>query len=657
MSGLTLCRDIRSAPASGPTLLWLGRAESEDRISLENELERQLLQIRKEHMDWACATGLQHEGASLQESLECGDTPSMWWTSLIYERHPKLSPNLYPIYKLRCLELLLEQQKWRKLTLIGGEPRLKKTLARLCAKKGIEFEAKLGPAFALKERENFARRIYWLLPAPVRAWARFIYWQLKIRAKLSKISSFPELPQAGGKPAATIATYFPNIDLHAAGEGRFKSRYWEKLHSLLNEEAKAERPHGPHFVRWLFIRFPAPDLDFTECLRLRDEFQKKGKDGLSFNYLEEFLTGADIRASLARWLRLAIRSATLARRFAQKCHFENSDLNFWPWMREQWFESLAGWRCLERCLLNRAFRSYYAKAGVQRWTLFPLENCPWERMLVNAARQIADNGPIFGSQHSTVRPTDFRYFDSPRTFTNPACKLFQPDKIAGNGKAACRQWQANQMPPDRLTQVEALRYLYLVDASRRMQVVRDALPPQAGEPLEPGLGRKLLILTSFFADETEAQLELLKQGLGQDIFSGWRLVLKPHPYLMPDAWLAALPEGQRKRIFVSRSPLALELVPGTCVWASNSTTASLEAAIKGLPLMVMAASNDFDLCPIQDVPGLLRTATLAEVKRGLDMLAPPELGPDYLDLNPGLPAWRALLGLEKCVSTSERRVA
>ena len=74
------------------------------------------------------------------------------------------------------------------------------------------------------------------------------------------------------------------------------------------------------------------------------------------------------------------------------------------------------------------------------WTLsFPLENCPWERMLTVAMREAGAAatpcsepaaGPVIGAQHSTVRPTDFRYFDDPRTFT-PPCDAFQPDAVRG----------------------------------------------------------------------------------------------------------------------------------------------------------------------------------------------------------------------------------
>ena len=47
--------------------------------------------------------------------------------------------------------------------------------------------------------------------------------------------------------------------------------------------------------------------------------------------------------------------------------------------------------------------------------------------------------------------------------------------------------------------------------------------------------------------------------------------------------------------------IAEHLVPGVLVWASNSTTAVLDAAMRGLAVMVMRPVGDFDLCPMQDV--------------------------------------------------------
>ena len=63
--------------------------------------------------------------------------------------------------------------------------------------------------------------------------------------------------------------------------------------------------------------------------------------------------------------------------------------------------------------------------------------------------------------------------------------------------------------------------------------------------------------------------------------------------------------------------------------------------------MVMQPSGDFDLCPLQNVPGLVRTGSLEDVRRALAHGAPatPRLQADFLRLDPGLPRWRSLLGM------------
>lgn len=610
----------------GTVAIFQGRDAPNGVLCLEKMLEERLMALRQKHMRWAYAAGFKNK---LAKNLECGQTPSMWWTSLIYERHPRLSPQLYQIYKLACVELWLGEGKASGLEIYGATPQLQQTLMQLGSTLGINCVCHNGRA-KMTEQAGALRKIYQILPAPLRALARLCHWYWTIRRKLPHSANLSAYANAD-KKSALIVTYFPNLDHELAQKGRFYSRYWEGLHKKLEEQAEIE---GGQFTRWLFIHFPAPGLTFAEYIELRDKFANTGKDGLSFNFLEEFVTGKELAQALWRWLKLCFASLKQQKQFAQNCQTEGSKFNFWPYLRSEWAESMRGWRCLERCIFNLAFRRYCQLAGPQRWTLFPLENCPWERMLTEAARTVAANGPVFGAQHSTIRPTDFRYFDDPATFSSPECAAFQPDIIAGNGNAAIRQWQDNGVPPNRIKTVEALRYLYLAN--------RIAIDDNQNEAIKP---TRLLIATSFFAGETGFMLALVAQALQTGLLDDFQLILKPHPYLLPTEWLARLPKACAPKITVSTRAIAEELTRGTAVWASNSTTVALEAALAGLPLMVMAANNDFDLCPIQDAKDLLRTANLADVKYCLSNLASPKLESGYLNLDPSLTGWRQLLGL------------
>ena len=115
MKELTLLADSRAPLAfhletSAAVAHWNLRDVPGDHISLPALCDARLTEIRREHAAWACRTGLRPvEGALLHEHFQAGEKLSMWWCSLLYARHPKMTPLLYEIYKLRTLEHLLDE--------------------------------------------------------------------------------------------------------------------------------------------------------------------------------------------------------------------------------------------------------------------------------------------------------------------------------------------------------------------------------------------------------------------------------------------------------------------------------------------------------------------------------------------------------------------
>ena len=208
-----------------------------------------------------------------------------------------------------------------------------------------------------------------------------------------------------------------------------------------------------------------------------------------------------------------------------------------------------------------------------------------------------------------------------------------PDRWLCNGSGARDALLASGMPADRLGVVEALRYLYLEEQTEPA-------------PRASGTGRQLLLVTSFFADEVDAHLRTLAEAAQAGCLEGWQVRIKAHPYLPVQERLRNLfPNGGGPEI-VER-PVGELLAPGVTVWASNSTTVALEAAFRGLPLLVQAAENDLDLCPLQGLPGLTVVRGAADVGKALADPKAPDLPPGYLCLDPGLPRWREVLELDK----------
>lgn len=608
---------LASHPASAncKRIVWDAWDVEENDISLCREMNARLITLRSEHQAWAYETGLVETSlGSVAEGFKQGSSLSAWWTSILYERHPKVSPCLYELYLLRTAELLLLEGGCTSLEVHGLNPVAVSMLESLCKARGWGFVA--GETVPKKPVSRL-RRIYEATPAPLRALARFFVWLVQVKRHLKRTRLSPSSVKSG-----TIATYFPNIDVKKADEGIFRSRYWESLHSLLDSQKDVP-------VRWLFVRFPSPQGSLKQCVAWSKSFAREGRDGISFNYLEEFLGANDMIRALVRYARIMRASLALEEELRPRFVFKDSRLNFWLLLGSDYVESFRGWRSLERCLQQQGIENFVAEAGPQAWYTFPMENCPWERMLTHAAHE-QKTGPVFGAQHSTIRPTDFRYFDDKRTWEAPETNVFQPDKIAGNGESACSQWRENSVPEERLTKIEALRYLYLADN------IASAT----------SFEKHILVVTSFFEDETRAHIELLAKCLQEGVLKAQDVTIKPHPYLPVEGMLEAC-LGSAPKPGVTNTPLPEMLASHPMVWASNSTTAVLEAALMGLPVLVMRPVGDFDLCPLQDIAELARTSDVESVRKALADPKPLAVASDYLCLEKDLPRWRALLGLKQ----------
>ena len=64
-----------------------------------------------------------------------------------------------------------------------------------------------------------------------------------------------------------------------------------------------------------------------------------------------------------------------------------------------------------------------------------------------------------------------------------------------------------------------------------------------------------------------------------------------------------------------------------------------------LAVLVQAAEDDVDLCPLQGLPGVVNVRTVSDVAAALAAPKAPDLPPDYLALDPELPRWKERLGL------------
>ncbi len=587
------------------------------------------------------------EGKSLEEHFRIADSLSMWWCSLLFEKHPYMLPKLYPALKLRALERLLIENNcvYDNIILHIADPALKLALKDFCAREQKNFACTVQKRFSFSAKLNL-KKCFQKLPYAWQKLLRFGHWLWKMRhILLSKPACLDANNSKSDTKMATIATYFPHMHTEKANQGIFRSHYFESLHDLLNTAVQ----NNALRIQWLLIRINSTHPNFEECQRTKENLQNTGQ---AFAYLEEFLDLKSIAIAYLRSVRLALRSKKLQKNIAPRFCLGRGNMSLWPYLKEYWQESFQGWRGLERLLQRQAFCNYgeFLSLKKQRdtnfshaWTLFPAENCPWERMLTEVMHR-AKLGTVIAYQHASVRAADFRYYEDKRIFENHNCAPFLPHIYALNGQSAGKSLE-HCLAHDRIIIVEALRYLHL-----------NALPALPDTFINKPV-TELVLIASYFAEEVDIQIRTLASWLSLYGEKNRIMIhIKAHPHC------PVLPFLQKYGIFLEEQTLLkMETQPldeifaqlkNPLLWFANSTTACIEGAYLGFPLVVQKAENTFDMCPLSSLPKEKFICTADELQLALtaqnyphNLQAQPMDMQNYFCLHSTLERWKSLLAL------------
>ncbi len=120
------------------------------------------------------------------------------------------------------------------------------------------------------------------------------------------------------------------------------------------------------------------------------------------------------------------------------------------------------------------------------------------------------------------------------------------------------------------------------------------------------------------------------------------ILVKAHPFMPADGALAAC--GLTDRVTVTDNPLIQLWDRVTVVFASNSTTSAVEAALYGLPVIIHVDEDGLNLSPIWHQEGIAFADTPESLEAALR--TPPDahgVMEDFFYLDKELPGWRAVL--------------
>lgn len=602
---------------AGRIVYWADMDVPDGHISIPLMVEKQSDDLRTEYLRWIHDLGEhQIDGRSLREHLELDKNFSFWWMTLIAEKSPVKSPGIYMIFKLRVLEQLYSSSDNRGIVLCSGNRILHHILSDWCRNMGHPYRwvkrQTLHSSFSVRKMFHQLSHIIQAIVFLFRTlWTR--------RRQLTKAKVSPT-----DNHQITIVTYFPNIDQQLAEQGVFRSRYWEDLHDLLDNEEFT--------VNWVWIYAKSEECSFKEAVELRQRFDDNAKGKAYYHFLEEFLSFQGLILSFKFYWHF-LKSANKLKSIRNQFHFSNSSMNFFDVLAQDWKSSLMGVVAMDGCLKLANFQALAKQLPHQELGLYVWENQPWERALIWAWKN-EGHGTIIGFQHAILKTLNLRSFEDCKSYKLSIDPPFLPDILAVSGNRALRQLNEIGFPKEKLKVVEALRYMYLAKGISQERKNNNLKL------------RVLLIVTGYSVSETSAQLDLLARAISKGALKNYdKVLIKPHPYCPVARILSGL--FSDVNLAIVNKPLKDLWSDVSMVYASNSTAAAVEAVWKGLPVIINVPNDSINLSPFYGLFGVTHVSTVDEFIRGLNF---PRALSDYLDffcLENELPRWANLLKICK----------
>ena len=546
------------------------------------------------------------EGASLKDALKNEEGFSFWWMTLLSEKSPWKSPNIFNVFKILVLKELLDSYEGKLITIKSDDQKLIKWV--IAEKK----ESLTKVEVIRSEKRKFTSRS--LLPQAV--FALLYLARTIIRFKEAFFSNKISMPSTPHKNKInTVFSYSANLNFDEFSKGRIESGYWGPLNELLISCG--------HSLQWLMIYIPTKEFPtFSSVISKRNECFNDGNKNNSVMFLEEFLSVKLIIKSVILYYKIGKASAPY-----RNIITDNS--NPLCFLYDDWNDSFKGRSAIDSCMkysLLEAAINELPERNIDDSGIYVFENQAWERALAFLWKKKFKQR-LIGFQHVSGKFYDLRPFDAygaNATYSDAPL----PDFVAVTGEAARNDMLSFGYPENRVVIVESLRNLYLKDITKssfRMNF------------------NTLLVVTDYQQSATEQQIKLMSESWGIIKKNFEKVIIKPHPACRIEPILQEFNLDNEVLIRIENRSLNLLWEESDMVYTSNVTGAALESAFMGLPTLVHLGSDTFNMSPLRGVDGVKFVTRLTEFEDAINNVSVPNISDKFLCLDKRLLNWTNLL--------------
>jgi surface carbohydrate biosynthesis protein (TIGR04326 family) len=594
--------------------LWHGYHEKQGIRSISAYAEANGDRLKRKYLKWIYDLGqTKINNKNLINHLKLKDGFSFWWMTLLVEKSVWKSA-IYESIRLLALEEMLIEDKPNEVTLVHTDPILDRSIKIICRNLGLRYRWR---STGLTWGKRILSRIKPKIPHLLKGFfffTRSIY-TFQIYKKREQ--------KQWNKDALLVCAPFFNINIKAANSGQFKSSFWGDLIGLL--ERLDIR------TNWLHYIIPNPDIpDKKTTLKFIRNFNAKKTKVDYHSILESYFSFWGALGVFKSWLTLMWISMML-RSIKGAFRVKGTNVYLWYLMKEDWKKSLIGATAIENLFFLDLFDKALQDAPHQKKGLYICENQGWERAMIHCWRKYR-HGKLIGFAHSTVRYWDLRYFEDTRSFlSGDQDEVPKPDKYALNGEAALRLFSDMDCPSQLIEKCEALRYNYLFQINQ-----------QTEEDKPTTFQTNILVLGDYVKNETDCLLKLLEQ-VCYTLPDSYSFSFKPHP-----SCTIQIEDYEVRNLRIVKDPLnnLLKNNAYDIAFASNKTSASLEAYLSGLGIIVLLNKMDLNFSPLRGVYNVTFVTGVNDLINAIEEVKSRDMGQEnrkFFYLDHKLLKWKKIL--------------
>lgn len=586
-------------------------------------VEKNAERIRSKYLELIYNIGASEvDGKKVVDHLDVDSGFSLWWMSHISEKSPFKSPKIRDCINFIALEEIIVSSKASAIFLFTDNRQLARAMKILCNRMSIEYSWHHKKKLISKPT---LRSIYDVLPHTIKGLLSLRHWITNWIGCIAR----EKIQWFSGENAVFFCSYFINLDSKLGNLGQFYSRHWGELPHLLQKAGMR--------LNWIQHLLFSPEIpNLNKALKWLKKFNKdSGRQGHHM-FLHGYISISVIWRVIKRWLWLC-KKAWLLRMIGNSFYPVNSNAWLWPFLKDEWMSSLCGTVAISNLFWIELFDLALKGMPHQNQGFYLYENQGWELALIRAWKKY-HHGTLIGIQHATVGFWHLCYFDDARSFNiDNSCAKPLPDYFAVNGLSVKDSFIKSGYPRNKVIELEALRYMKLIDidkmAGRRRGVLGD---------LNKNNLKKILVLGDINATETDRLLRSLNE-IATDLPFKSIFTFKAHPS-------CPINIGKYTALLANEVNESLESVlpEFDVVIAANSTSAAVDSYINGLKVLVWLNADNLNLSPLMGFLDVWFVSSSSQIK--IALLTDSPIDPrsssrmNYYYLDKGLPRWRALLG-------------